>query len=479
MAKIIIQEQNFVGLYEAIRRRQIAQKAAQNFQAQTRRPGVSSLITGPAGFINLTGNTIVNPQSLIIPSRNVPAGTIAGIRNINYATSNVIANTKIYNPQISEYLKPVSSFVGLTLGTLTGILADATGSISILSRSLASLIERVFPGFAANIEATFKKYKIEGLAHLPGQILGGIRNLITLVDAAISLPFIILADLYQELMKFMDEIAKIIDEAMSLVQQFLFGPGGLLDGLYIDEILAILEEVSVIAGELGALAGIFSASNPITSITNMVQNYAGQLSSFIQNPLDTLFAYAPPQVSQALYLIRNPQQMINSILPPQLSQMFKQVSAVTGFGFNGNMGYGFASVLQGLRGGVLNAIFSNFSTQFPLLTQLVGGLGGGASSGAPGLLTNPYGQQTSAGGVVQPQTVPKPVLPNKPSTQSKPSASGRGIGVPNSPSATGRLPSGQTAQRTPDGRVEVKVPGGSYIISENYFKTLYPNEKVP
>ena len=116
--------------------------------------------------------------------------------------------------------------------------------------------------------------------------------------------------------------------------------------------------------------------------------------------------------------------MINSILPSQLSEMFKQVSAITGFGFNGNMGYGFASVLQGLRGGVLNAILTNFSSQYPTLTQLVGGLGsiGGLSTGgASGLFTNPYGQQTSAGGIVQPQTIPSPVLPYK---QSQPGRRG-------------------------------------------------------
>jgi len=462
MAKIIVQQQNFVGVYEAIRERQrlIAQQNAQQYKARVR-SGISPIV-GPAGFLNLAGSVALGSPQIITPS----TVSSVGIRNINYATAKTVANTKIYNPQVSDFLKPISSFVGLVLATLTGIMADPTGAISLLPRSLASLIERVFPGFAASMEATFKKYKIDALAHLPGQILGSVRNLITMVDAAITLPFIIIADLYQALMDLMQQVAAIIDEAMALVYNFLFGPGGLLDGLYITEILAILEEVSLLASEIGALAGVFSGSNPITNFTNMIQNYAGQIGSFIQNPFDTLFAYAPPQVSQALYLIRNPQQMINSILPPQLSEMFKQVSAITGFGFNGNMGYGFASVLQGLRGGVLNAILTNFASQYPTLTHLLGGLGtgGGVSTGgASGLFTNPFGQKTSAGGIVQPQYIPSPVLPNKPQT-----------------SGTGKLTTGQKAARLPDGRIQVTNKGGStFTVSENYFKTLYPNERVP
>jgi len=411
MAKIITQQQS-----EAEKQRKIAQQNARRYENRLR-AGVSPIV-GPAGFLDLAASIRLTGAGISQGISGASVGIRTGIRDITTSAAQTIANTTIYNPQLGSFLKPISSFVGSVLGTLTGIVQDPLGSIALLPRSLASLVELVNPGFAAKMEATFKKHKMESLAHLPGQVLGSIRNLITLVDAALTLPVIIIADLYQALMDIMNEIAAIVDELMALAYNFLFGPGGLLDGLFITEILAFLEEVSTLAGEIGGIASIFLGSNPVSGFTNMVQNYAGQIGSFIQNPFDALFAYAPPQVSQALYLIRNPQQMINSILPSELSQMFKQVSAITGFGFNGNMGYGFASVLQGLRGGVVSSILSNFAVQYPVLTPLIGGLGlnnGGLANlgGSSGLFTNPYGQKTSAGGIVQPQSIPSLVIPNK------------------------------------------------------------------
>lgn len=403
MAKIITRDE------EVRRQTRIAQIIAS-------RSGTSPIV-GPTSLVDLTAN-ITSVSSGANQSIAGTASTVqAGVSGIIRSASLAVANTSIYNPQLGNYLKPVSSHIGSVLGTLTGILASPLGSLALLPRALADLIERINPGFAAKMEATFLKYKIQALANLPGQILGSIRNLITLADAILTLPVIIIADLYQALMDLMQEIAKFVDELMSWIYNFFFGPQGILNTLIpIAEILALLEEVSALAGEIGGIATLFLGANPIAGFTNTIQTYTSQLGSFIANPFDALFAYAPPQVSQALYLIRNPQQMINSLLPPQLSQLFRQVSAATGFGFNGNMGYGFASVLQGLRGGVLSSILSNFSAQYPILTPLIGGLGltntlGGATGGAASLFTNPFGQKTTAGGIVQPQVIPPPVIP--------------------------------------------------------------------
>jgi len=353
--------------------------------------------------------------------RGTTASTISGLRqNVGGILNTVTGGLNQFSTNLGSLLKPVSTFLGGTLAILTGIMQDPLGSIAFLPRTIGSILERINPQFAANTEATFKKYKIDTLLNLPGTIIGGIRSLLTFADAVLSLPLIILQDIYNGLMEVMEAVNEIINGFLNQIYNFFFGPNGILDNIIpIGQILSFINEISSLASEIGGISGAFLGSNPITSYTLQVQGYANQIGSFIQNPFDTLFAYAPPQVSQALYLVRNPQQMINSLLPPQLSQLFAGVSKASGFGFNGNMGYGFGSVLNGVRGGVLSSILTNFSAQYPILTPLLGLLGGSGAGAAGGgnntsLFTSPVNPniKTAVGGIVQPQQIPQPVLPN-------------------------------------------------------------------
>lgn len=374
-------------------------------------PKTTPTTTRRSSTIRATKSSLSPSQLPGVGERPVPVPTSS---NLTTGLGDLVSNLK-------SLLKPVSTFLGGTLATLTGLMQDPLGSISVLPRQIAALVEQVNPKFAAKLEGTFKKYKMDALANLPGQIIGSIRSLLTFADAVLTMPIIILQDIYNGLMEVMDFINEVINGFLNSIFNFIFGPGGLLDDILpIGQILAFIQEVSALAGEIGGLAGAFLGANPISAFTLQVQGYANQVGGFMQNPLDALFAYAPPQVSQALYVIRNPQQMINSILPPELSQLFAGVSKATGFGFNGNMGYGFASVLNGLRGGVLSSILTNFSAQYPILTPLLGLLnGGGGMGGAPGnnatslftSIVNPN-LKTSAGGFTQPQQLPEPVIPS-------------------------------------------------------------------
>ncbi len=71
--------------------------------------------------------------------------------------------------------------------------------------------------------------------------------------------------------------------------------------------------------------------------------------------------------------LQNPQNLINQFLPPELSQIFAKLSQITGYGFNGNMAYGLASVLQGMQDGVINGILTNFAAQYNILGPLLAG----------------------------------------------------------------------------------------------------------
>lgn len=271
--------------------------------------------------------------------------------------------------RVNETFKPVSQFLGETLGNISRFTQDPTGVIALIPGSIKNVIERNNANSAAKIEATYKKYNMDNMMHLPGIIAANLGGLISDVDALVSLPFILIYDLYLGLIDLINDLADAVQQIVANFINQLFTEW--LDGL-VTKILEVLQELSDLLGIVGGMTTIFTGVTQFTQLLFNVQTYITQLGQFISNPLDLAFAYAPPQVSQALYLVRNPQQLVNNILPPQLSELFAKASQITGFGFNGNMGYGFVSVLQGIaQNGVIGSILTNFANQYPILTSIL------------------------------------------------------------------------------------------------------------
>jgi hypothetical protein len=222
-------------------------------------------------------------------------------------------------------------------------------------------------------------------------------------------------------MDVMKKISESVDKITASVTKFFFGPEGLLDSIIpISTIMEFLQAVNMLAGQLTGISQTFSGFNQIATFALQAQNYANQFGNFLQNPMDLAFAYAPPVVTQGLYAIQNPQSLINQYMPPQLSQGFATISKITGFGFNGNMGFGLESVLSGVKEGAISSIVGNFAKQYSILTPLLDmapGSGGAPPTNEPKPPTlkpsavNPAIQ--TAQGVVQRQTVPAKVIPTK------------------------------------------------------------------
>lgn len=388
--------------------------------------GIAGAITGSAE--NLAGSINSASQSLDKYTRNLIqtlfaqelavsksveklSGQVSG--SITEGVETLSDGLDAVSKDLNELMKPVSTALGSTLGTLTGMMKDPLGAVTLLPRAMADVVERVSPKFAATIEGTYKTLKIENLSHLPNQIMGSIKNILTAADALLAMPLQIISDLYQGLMDIMKAVSDAVDQIMSMVMDFFFGPGGLLDSILpISQILAFLEAISELAAEFGGIAGTFLGSNPISGFANSIQSYAGQLGGFLQNPVNLVTSYMPQQVTQGLYAIRNPQTLLNQIMPPELSEKFATLSKITGFGFNGNMGFGLESVLSGLKGGVITSILTNFANQYAILTPLVGATNSTPlNASTPPVLTPALaGGQPTAQGIVQPQATPPKVL---------------------------------------------------------------------
>jgi len=338
-----------------------------------------------------------------------------GVSEINEFGESISDGLDAVSRDFNELMKPVSTSVGSTLASLTGMLKDPLGSVTLLPQTMVDVVGKFNPEFAARMEGTFKNEKMKNLSNLPTQVMGSINNLITEVDKILAVPLAIISDLYFGLMELMDAIGDLVDEVLGAVQKFFFGPGGLLDSILpISDIMLFLDALSEFAGEIQGISTIFLGSNPVAGFALSLQTYSNQLGGFLNNPQDLLFASLPPEVNQGLYVLRNPQQLVNSILPPELSELTAKISQITGFGFNGNMGFGLQSVLEGLQGGVLRSILTNFANQYSILTPLLGNsvvstLNSSQPPTVQGSAANPAIPVVKQG-IPQPQTPPKDVV---------------------------------------------------------------------
>lgn len=313
--------------------------------------------------VDKDGNIINAAGAILNPFGSTEGNRFQGIvDSIDKSVTNTVS-------RINETFRPVSTEIGQTLGNVSRFTQDPLGTVALIPGSIKNVIERNNKDFAARLEASYKKYNLDDLANAPSLLIGSINGLLSDINDLTALPFIILSDLYQGLTDIINDLADAVQQIVANFVKQIFT--NFLDGLIL-EILDVLQEVSALAGQIMGIATIFGGVTQFTQVLFNTQTYITQLGQFINNPLDLLFAYAPPQVSEALYLLRNPQELVNDILPLQLSEDFAKLSQITGFGFNGNMGYGFVSVIEGLKGGVISSILTNFASQYPILTSLLG-----------------------------------------------------------------------------------------------------------
>jgi hypothetical protein len=340
-------------------------------------------------------------------------------RQFNRNTRNVasIANTANFGTFLNDLLKPVSSFVGSTLAVPL-MMSNPLGAVSLLPRSVAALVEQVNPQFAAAMEATFIKYHIDAIFNMPSQLLGSISTLLQTVESALTYPLLLAQDLYEGAMNQIEQLSNKLNELINqILNDFFTTVLGWLDELLgIGEILAFIEELGTLASFIGVAVGVFQGDNAILNFGLQVLNISNGVNAVLQDPAALLMAYAPWQVTAALYILRNPRQIIESLIPDELLGLLNAANGRTGFGFSGNLGYGFGAALYGVRGTALSSILANFSQQYPVLTAVLGlitSLTDTNDRNSNNLSTskvNPR-QKTAAGGFVQPQGVPNPVFP--------------------------------------------------------------------
>ena len=329
-----------------------------------------ALITGSQSLSDRSAYAYAKSyEKFIGPLGNAIGNVSTGLTSINDTITNSLSNL---SDQIRLALKPISDFMGSTLGTLTGVLKDPLGPNG-LGNVVTNLLNNVSPGYGNKVNGTITNLNLQALTNFPKQLFSSVDHLITAVDNILAIPLNMLAQVYYGYLDIMKNISKLLSNLMNGFQEFIFN---FLDSIIpIKSILDLLSQVSTLSNQIGGIATTFLGANPVTAFTNQVINFSSQIGNVLNNPLDLVVSILPTQVNQILYNIQNPQQLINQFLPLELSQAFAKISSMTGFGFNGNMGFGFQSVLQGLQGGVIRSILGNYAAQYNILNPLLQGAG--------------------------------------------------------------------------------------------------------
>lgn len=319
-------------------------------------------------------------EKIIQPTSLALSGVSMGIDGINNSLSKTLDS---FSAQISANLQPISDYMGSTLGTLTGVLKDPLGPEG-LGNVATKLLNTVSPGLGDKINNQNKVLNLEALSRFPGQMMASLDHIVTAIDNLLAVPLSIISEIYYGYMAIMQSISRLVNNIINGFTQLLLN---FLDSIIpIKAIMELLNTISGLANQIGGIATTFLGTNIITGAMNQLTQFTSSIGNVLNNPLDLLFSQLPPQITQGINLLQRPQDLINSLLPPQLSEGFATISKMTGFGFNGNMGFGFQSVLNGFSGGVLSTILSKYASQYNILSPLLNGQPDTSSGYTPKLI---------------------------------------------------------------------------------------------
>jgi len=296
------------------------------------------------------------------------SGTLAGV---NTSVNEFYA--KALN-SVREETKGFSTHLDAIVGGMDGIVKDPLNPKN-LSNMATAILNAVSPGSASKVNQSMQNLQLDKLAKAPSLLFSGLQRLAKTIDNILSVPVAFASQIYFGLMGLIKQVGTLLNNLIQGFQQFIFD---FLDQIIpLKEILQLLEDIGSLAGQIQGIASIFGGANIVSGFALQINTFTTQINSVLANPIDTVIGALPTDISKGysdiMYNLQNPQNFINQFLPPELSQIFSKLSQITVYGFNGNMGYNFASILQGMQGGVINGVLTNFAAQYKILGPLLGG----------------------------------------------------------------------------------------------------------
>ena len=261
---------------------------------------------------------------------------------------------------------------------------------------MAALSNSVNPSFTQKLDSTFKKYKVDGLTHMPGKMMGSIQHLANAASKLLSVPLEFMSDMYRGVMKLAKSIAKIADSIITMVTKFFIGPGGLMDSLMGSGLVkGFLSIVKQIGAKALTLVQSFGGANLIGSLTGSLGNFASMGSKFLSNPMALAQSYLP-QMPGGLGGLAGSLGSGLGGLGGGLGGAIGGLAGSLGSGLGG-LGGGLGGAIGGLTGSFGGGLGGMASSLGGGLGGLTGGLGGGINN-AIGATIGGFGGGRALGG---------------------------------------------------------------------------------
>jgi hypothetical protein len=275
---------------------------------------------------------------------------------------------------IQKSLTGWSSHSGAVVMSLNGVAANPLDFNSV-GNNLKSLLNGINPGFGDSINTNLQKLNLDKLAKAPEMLFNSVGRLARAIDNILSIPLSFISSIYFGVIDIIKRIGKALNNIINNFFEFLFN---FLDTILpLTEIMTLLQTVGKLAGQIQGIAAIFGGVNIVSGFALQINTFTTQVNGILSNPRDFVFGMLPVDItngiSQVLYNLDNPQNFINQFVPPELTGIFSKISQVTGYGFNGNMGYGIETILKASQQGLVTGFLQSFANQYNVLAPLLGG----------------------------------------------------------------------------------------------------------
>lgn len=269
---------------------------------------------------------------------------------------------------LAEKLVPISSFLGSTIGTATGVTSSPNGSLNELPNMLGHLMDRTNPDIRSKFETGLLQYKTDKLPEMPKSLNGSAEQLAHALKSQMGISGRYLTDPYCGTLKSITQLTKLSETLFGLVQKF---GENIIDTKFpgvMDYLKTILQTVS----KLPNITSKFGVGTTMPGALKQVNMLSTTLNGYAKNPIGSAGQYFKIQsVSPKLHIIQDPSSLIKKQFPPQFTAWTNKLGSMSGFGRGGNMGLNFGQKLTGLQPDVLKNITNVFGSQQAILGPIL------------------------------------------------------------------------------------------------------------
>jgi hypothetical protein len=286
-----------------------------------------------------------------------------------------------------DAFQPISSFIGTTLGTMPGMVPNHL--LHGIDTGVGSLLNRISPRLKQEMHALQSALHLDKLSHLPSQIAGSVRHVMSAVNKLLAAPAHIMYDLFKGAIGAVQKMAAMVNGVFktlqNLAQKAVGMVAGALGGIVQGLVGNIMGALGPLAGKLQSIMGGFSGMSLLNNFSNGLLGKLGSLPGGIganmlgkinlKNPLDASKIFNNPKLGMLRgFQLNNPLDAKNKLIPPSISKnMGSVMGKVSSFGMVGNMGLGLTKSLDSVKSGVLASVLGNFSSQASILNHIFTG----------------------------------------------------------------------------------------------------------